>query len=59
MNLGANFLKCEVEFGCVLQSLKGVNLPGTDVDLPAVSEKDVQDILFGIDQGVNLSLSTN
>ena len=37
-----------------ISSRKGVNLPGTDVDLPALSEKDMNDLKFGVKNKVDM-----
>lgn len=37
-----------------ISSRKGVNLPGTDVDLPALSKKDIADLQFGVKNGVDM-----
>ena len=37
----------------MLKNKKGVNVPGVSVNLPGITEKDAQDIVFGIEQGVD------
>ena len=42
---------CTVINGGVLSNKKGVNLPGVEVNMPFISPKDHDDILFGIKEG--------
>ncbi|MBO8136684.1 MAG: pyruvate kinase [Desulfotomaculum sp.] len=46
-------VRCKVVNGGELKSRKGVNLPGVHVNLPALTEKDEQDIMFGIENDVD------
>ena len=42
---------CEVMNDGAVSNNKGVNLPGTNISMPFVSEKDRQDIIFGAKNG--------
>ena len=44
---------CTVKNGGELGQRKGVNVPGVRVNLPAITEKDRDDIIFGISQGID------
>ena len=44
---------CRVVNGGELGQKKGINVPNVDVKLPAITEKDKEDILFGISQGID------
>lgn len=45
-----NNVKVEVILGGVISSKKGINLPDTKISLPALTEKDLEDLQFIIDQ---------
>jgi pyruvate kinase len=44
----------QVVDGGMLKEHKGINLPGVAVSAPALSEKDEEDLAFGLTQGVDL-----
>lgn len=46
-------LRCEVVDGGTLKSKRHVNLPGIKVNLPAITKKDREDILFGVEQDID------
>ena len=46
-------IRCVVEAGGTLKDRKGINLPGVALSAPAVTEKDLADLDFGVDLGVD------
>ncbi|MAO63794.1 MAG: pyruvate kinase [Balneola sp.] len=47
-------LEAKVVVGGMLKSRKGVNLPNVRISIPAMTEKDLKDLEFGIEQDVDL-----
>jgi pyruvate kinase len=46
-------VECTVVTGGRIKSQKGINLPGTQVSAPTLTEKDRDDLRFGMEQGVD------
>ena len=50
----ANEVTVKIENSGFIKSSKGVNIPNVDLSLPAVTEQDIKDIIFGCEQGVDI-----
>ena len=51
--VSADKIECIIKNGGELGERKGVNVPNVKIHLPGVTQKDREDILFGIEQGVD------
>lgn len=49
--ISGNDIICKIINGGELGEKKGINVPNVNIKLPAITEKDRNDILFGIEQG--------
>lgn len=49
-----DFLVVEIQNPGVLKSQKGVNIPHAELDLPAVTDRDIADIEFGCKEGIDI-----
>jgi pyruvate kinase len=52
-SVNAPTVRCKVINGGVLNENKGINLPGIGVSAPCLTKKDLRDINFGIQNGVD------
>ncbi|MGL4108852.1 pyruvate kinase [Clostridium sp. LP20] len=46
-------IKCKVIAGGLIKNHKGVNVPNVTIQLPSITEKDIDDIIFGCKMGVD------
>lgn len=53
LSVNGTSIHAKVILGGKLSSHKGVNLPGAQLDIPVLTEKDLKDLEFGLDQGVD------
>lgn len=50
---GKKQISCKIIQGGILSSRKGVNFPNTRISMPSLTEKDILDLQFAIDQDVD------
>ncbi len=50
---GASEVHCRVVVGGILKSHKGINLPGTPLSLPCLTDKDKADLNWGMDHSID------
>ncbi len=48
-----NTIRTKVTLGGTLSNNKGINIPGADLSVPALSDKDVEDLIFGAELDVD------
>ena len=53
-SIEGNAIKCEVQNTGLVGTHKGVNVPGVSIKLPALTEKDAADLIFGCEVGVTM-----
>ncbi|MFD3155748.1 pyruvate kinase [Haloimpatiens sp. FM7330] len=53
-NINGNKIECVVKNSGEIGNHKGINVPGVSINLPALTEKDKADLLFGIEQDIDM-----
>ncbi|MDR0880393.1 MAG: pyruvate kinase [Clostridioides sp.] len=46
-------IRCTVENAGIVKNHKGINVPGIKINLPALTQKDIDDIEFGVREGID------
>ncbi|GHS88813.1 pyruvate kinase [Synergistales bacterium] len=52
LSVSGNDVLCKIVVGGVLKNTKGVNIPGAPLSLPALSDRDKEDIAWGVRHGM-------
>lgn len=52
-SIGEDYVNTKVEMGGMIRGRRGVNIPGANLKISAITEKDKKDLLFGIKQDVD------
>jgi len=53
LKAGGGSVETRVIIGGVISDRRGVSVPGADFSTPSVTEKDIKDVIFGIEQGID------
>ncbi len=53
LKVAGNKIQAQVVLGGLLESKKGINLPGAELDIPSFTKKDQADLAFGLEHGVD------
>lgn len=46
-------VECEIIYGGVISNHKGMNLPGVRTSIPSLTDKDREDLIFGLEQDID------
>lgn len=53
-SISGNEIRCRVEVGGELKPRRGVNIPGANLSIDTITEKDKADLAFGVQEGVDM-----
>ena len=51
--VGTDHIRCMVVTGGIIQDNKGLNVPGSGLSIPAITEKDWEDVRFAMAEGID------
>ena len=54
LSVKGNDIVCRVIVGGELKPRRGINVPGAHLSIPSITEKDREDLLFGLAEGVDM-----